>query len=159
MLTEISVETIVAAAWRLGADTLLVKLDIKSGYRLHPVHPLDWSLLGVQWGGTHYIDGALPFSLWSAPKVFTAMADTLQWVMENGGVLAVDHYLNDFLKMGLAGSNECRVNLDHIVSICIELGVPLVADKLEGPSDCLIFHGIEIDTTAEQLRLPADKLS
>lgn len=100
-----SVETVAAAAWRLGAGTLLMKLDIKSAYGLHPVHPMDRPLLGVQWGGTYYVDKALPFGLRSAPKVFMAIADALQWVMENGGVLAVDHYLDDFLKMGQTRTN------------------------------------------------------
>ena len=37
--------------------------------------------------------------------------------------------------------------------------MPLAAEKLEGPSDCLTFLGIEIDMRAGQLRLPSDKLS
>ena len=63
------------------------------------------------------------------------------------------------ITMGPAGSDECRANLYQIIAICTELGVPLAADKLEGPSDCLIFLGIEIDTRAGQLHLPADKLA
>ena len=31
--------------------------------------------------------------------------------------------------------------------------------KLEGPSTCLTFLGIEVDTVALQLRLPSDKLA
>ena len=139
--------------------TLLVKLDIKSAYQLIPVHLLDCPLLGVQWGGMNYVDRVLPFGLWSAPKVFTAVADALQCVMGYRGVSAINHYLDDFITMGPAGSDECRVNLGQIIAICTELGVPLAADKLEGPSDGLIFLGIEIDTRAGQLRLPADKLS
>ena len=37
--------------------------------------------------------------------------------------------------------------------------MPLAAEKLEEPSDCLTFLGIEIDMRAGQLRLPSDKLS
>lgn len=33
-----------------------------------------------------YVDGVLPFGLWSAPKIFTAVADALQWVMVDKGV-------------------------------------------------------------------------
>lgn len=40
----------------------------------------------------------------------------------------VDHYLDDFITMGLAGSDEFKANLDWIIAICTELGVPLAAD-------------------------------
>ena len=38
------------------------------------------------------------------------------------------------------------------------LGVPLEPSKLESPSMCLTFLGIEVDTTHLQLRLPREKL-
>ena len=40
-----------------------------------------------------------------------------------------------------------------------DLGVPLELSKLEGPSTCLTFLGIEIDTVTMQARLPREKLS
>jgi len=46
----------------------------------------------------------------------------------------------------------------RFMSTCSHLGVPLELSKLEGPSTCLTFLGIEVDTIALQLRLPADKL-
>lgn len=55
-------------------------------------------------------------------------------------------------------SVECEQNLNRILAICRHLGVPLVMKKLEGPSQCLTFLGIEMDTLASKLRLPADKL-
>ena len=124
-----------------------------------PVHPSDRPLLVVLWDGAYYIDEALPFGLRSASKIFTAVADALQWVMATKGVSAVDHYLDDYNTMGPAGSDECQAHLTRIIAVCDELGVPLAADKLEGPSDCITRLGIEIDTAAGQLRLPADKFA
>ena len=72
------------------------------------------------------------------------------------GVDAVDYYLNDFITMGPAGSDQCRRILDLILAICDELGVPLATDKLEGPTSCLTFLGIELDMRAGQLRLLAE---
>lgn len=154
-----SVEAVATAARRLGEGTLLAKLDIKSAYRQVPVHPSDRHLSGIQWDGTDYVDRVLPFSLCSAPKIFTAVADAFQWVMVDRRVSAVDHYLDDFITMGPVGSQEYQRNLARIMAVCGELGVPLAANKLEGPSSCMIFLGIEIDTRAGRLRLPADKLS
>lgn len=137
---------------------LLAKLDIKLAYRLVPVHPHDRHLLGIEWQGAYYVDGALPFGLHFAPKIFTAVADALQWILLNEGVSIVDHYLDDFVTLGPPGSVECGHNLDRIMAICRDLGVPLATEKLEGPSQCLTFLGLKMDTLACKLRLPADKL-
>jgi len=72
------VDKVAKAAQRLGPGALLAKVDIKSAYRLVPVHPDDRPLLGVMWKGAYYIDAMLPFGLRSAPKIFTAVADALE---------------------------------------------------------------------------------
>ena len=75
------------------------------------------------------------------------------------GVTYVDHYLDDIGTMGPPGVAVCGKNLDIIRATCTDLGVPLAMDKPEGPRHCITFLGIEIDTQAGMLRLPADKLS
>ena len=154
-----SVEAVALAAQQLGKGAQMAKLDIKSAYRLVPVHPQDRYLLGVEWEGAYYVDAALPFGLRSAPKIFTAVADALQWIMTTNGVSFVDHYLDDFITMGPPESETCGRNLAQILTLCRELGVQLAQDKLVGPSHCLTFLGIEVDTRAGTLRLPADKLA
>ena len=42
--------------------------------------------------------------------------------------------------------------------ICRHLGIPLAEEKLEGPTTCLVFLGILIDTVRGELRLPQYKL-
>lgn len=49
--------------------------------------------------------------------------------------------------------------LDVFLGICRSLGVPIAEDKTEGPSTSLVFLGIEIDSAAMTVRLPADKLA
>ena len=41
---------------------------------------------------------------------------------------------------------------------CARLGIPLASHKQVGPTTCLQFLGIEIDTVANQLRLPEEKM-
>ena len=48
--------------------------------------------------------------------------------------------------------------MDILDRVCDRLGVPMAPHKRDGPTTCLIFLGIEIDTVAGELRLPADKL-
>ena len=44
---------------KCGVGAELAKCDIKSMFRILPVHPLDFNLLGFQFGGEFYIDRAL----------------------------------------------------------------------------------------------------
>lgn len=43
-----------------GKSALMAKADIKSVFRLLPVHPDDFVLLGFQFQGSFYFDQALP---------------------------------------------------------------------------------------------------
>ena len=65
-----SVDQAVSIIQKLGRDTQLIKLDIKDAYRIVPVHPPDYHLLGIEWKGNTYLDRAQPFGLRSAPKIF-----------------------------------------------------------------------------------------
>jgi hypothetical protein len=112
----------------------------------------------MQWQGQMYVDAALPFGLRSAPKIFNAVADALEWIVQHHGVRWLWHYLDDFLTCGKAGTEECHKNLQTMVDICRTLGIPLAMEKLEGPSTCLVFLGIVIDTILQELRLPEEKL-
>ena len=64
--------------------------DIESDYRMVPVHRL---LLGMEWKGQLFVDTALPFGLRSAPKIFNAVADGLQWIFEEQGISPIIHIL------------------------------------------------------------------
>ena len=75
------------------------------------------------------MDTMLPFGLWSAPKVFTAVADGLEWIIRQKGVWHIDHYLDDYVTFGQAGSPECARYLEIIQQTCTELGVPLAAEN------------------------------
>ena len=151
-LTYIMVDQVAAVG------SLLAKIDIQSAYRIVPVHPQDRLLLGVQWRGLVYVDAMLPFGLRSAPKIFTALADALQWILQRRGVTFVWHYIDDFIVCGPPTSPECHRSLQITTSTCEKVGVPLAKHKVAGPTSCITVLGIEIDIKASQLRLPHDKL-
>jgi hypothetical protein len=54
-----------------------------------PVHPQDHILLGMQF----YVDTRLPFGLRSAPLLFSAAADALEWVVKESRFDHVFHYI------------------------------------------------------------------
>ena len=44
------------------------------------------------------------------------------------------------------------------LQVCWQLGVPLAPEKQDGPSTCITYLGIIIDTVQQELRLPQEKL-
>ena len=153
-----TVEDVAGAAAKLGRGALMAKIDIEAAYRLVPVHPHDRPLLGMEWKGQIFVDLMLPFGLRSAPKIFNAIADALEWCIKTQGVANVHHYLDDFAIIGSPGSDEIHKSFSTRQSVCTRLGVPLAQHKTEGPATRITFLGITIDTQAGQLSLPDEKL-
>ena len=144
-------------ATALGLGAFLAKISIKSAYRLVPVHSSDHLMLGFWWQNNVHLDATLLFGLQSAPKVFNALADTLEWYFHYRSVTHSDHYLDDFMTMALPASLTCARNLRVIHEVSATLRVPLAEDKCEGPSEMLTFLGIDIDTQEKVLQLPQEK--
>ena len=126
-----------------------------------PVHPEDCPLLGTKWQGKLFIDTVLPFGLRSAPKIFNAIADALEWIFAHSGIYISNSPLRGRLHFFRSARNNsmCRCVVDYTaITLCNKLGVPLALDKLLGPSTVLPFLGIELDTATMELHLLADKL-
>ena len=141
----------------LGKGCLLAKLDLKEAYRAVPIHPSNQRLLAIQWEGATYIDRALPFGLWSAPNLLSALTDTMMWFLHKRGVETALHYLDNFLILGPPGSTACQEALEITLALCGEPGFPIASEKTEGPLSSLVFLGIEMDTERQILCLPDDK--
>ena len=157
-LSYVTVQEVAHRAVSMGKGSLLAKIDIKSAYRLIPVSPLDRTWLGMCWKEQIYVDSKLPFDLRSAPKIFNALADALEWCMVEAGVQTVYHYLDDFIVVGPPSSEICAEHLQILHKVCNDLGVPLAQEKQEGPDTTITFLGITIDTINQELRLPEEKL-
>lgn len=152
------IDMAIAMVQKFGRNCLLSKLDLKNAYRTVPVHPDDRPLLGLTHAHCTFIEAALPFGLRSAPKIFSAMADALLWVMATRGVKDAIHYLDDFLFVGPPDSDRCDTALSTALQTCMDLGVPVAPEKIEAPTTTITFLGLCIDTQRGELRLPEDKL-
>ena len=80
-LAYVRVEDAVKGVAAMGRGSLMAKVDIRQAYRAIPVHPADCDLLGMIWHGELFIDAALSFGLCSDPKIFTAVADAVTWII------------------------------------------------------------------------------
>ena len=67
----------VKLAAKLGKGALLAKLDVKSAFRICPVRPEDWHLLGFMFEDMYFVDLCLPFGLRSSVNRFSLLADAV----------------------------------------------------------------------------------
>ena len=156
-LTYTSVDKAVQNVLELGTGIEMAKFNVESAYRTVPVHPDDRRLLGMQWKGEIYVDTVLSFGLRSAPKIYNALADTMQWIIRRTGSELL-HYLDDFLIFGPPGPEGCSKALARALDLCARLGVPIAAHKTEGPATRIIVLGIELDSVSRMVQLPEEKL-
>ena len=157
-MTYITIDDAIQKIVALGPGTLLAKIDIKSAFRLIPVHPADMHFLAMAWRDAVYIDTCLPFSLRSAPKLFNLLADLLEWILKHLGITFLLHYLNDLFTIDSPDTSECHRNLQLLIEVCRMLGIPLAIEKVEGPLTVLEFLGILLDTIRMEARLPEEKI-
>ena len=100
-LSYCSIDNVFAIVSALGKGTLMAKIYLRNAFRLILVQPEDWNL---QWRNQFYITTCLPFSLRSAPFLFSQLADVIHWSLQyNHGVCHLLHYLDDFFTAGSPG--------------------------------------------------------
>lgn len=150
-----------AVRWvrRYGKGALMAKADIEAAFRLLPVHPDSFWLLGCQWQEQFYVDKCLPMGCSISCAMFEVFSSFLEWVVrEVSGLESMIHYLDDFLCIGPPSSSVCAILLSTLQHTAERFGVPLAADKTEGPTTEISFLGIVIDSMAMECRLPQGKL-
>ena len=112
----------------------------------------------MRWHGNLFADCSLPFGLRSAPLIFSAVADALEWIVRSRGVTSIFHCIDNFIVVGPPESEVCELSLRTLTQTCDILGVPIAHEKTEGPATPLTVLGIELDTAAMEMRLPSEKL-
>lgn len=140
-----------------GRGSFLAKTDIESAFRLIPLNPNQYHLLVYQWKNKYYHDKTLPMGASSSCQIFEAFSSALEYIAQKFGIEYIVHYLDDFLVIN-ALEKACYNDLRQLMRICKCVNVPLAEDKTFGPSQNLIYLGLEFDTIAEEIRLPNDKL-
>jgi hypothetical protein len=95
------VEDTIRLIVKIGKGALMANVDIKTVYRIIPIHPDDYYLLGMKWRKHFFIDLALPFGLRSAPFIFNSLADLFEWILVNNYLVPeLLHYLDDYFTLG-----------------------------------------------------------
>ena len=143
---------------RFGQGCYLAKTDIKSAFRIVPVHPSNYHLLGFTWREKFYYDRCLPMGCSSSCSIFEAFSTSLEWMIRKQlKNVAVLHILDDFLFIA-SSYEECADALLKFEILCKEVGVPLAPEKTLGPLQAMSFAGIFLDSLDMSASLPQDKI-
>ena len=141
----------------LGQGCFLAKTDIKSAFRIIPILPTDYDLLGNFWQRKYYYDRVMPMGCASSCRTFEMFSTAIEWVTKTHlSMPHLLHILDDYL-MAAPTFYQCHINLDRFLSLCTYLGVPMAPEKTVGPENILAFAGIEVDTLRMEACLPLDK--
>lgn len=81
----------------LGPNAQLGKMDISNAFRLLPIRPEDFSLLGFKFLDKYYVDKCLPMGCAISCALFEKFSTFLHWSVEHHTNLnSIVHYLDDF---------------------------------------------------------------
>ena len=160
--THVKYETlddVIALVTQFGRGALISKADIENAFRIIPIRPSCYHLLGFSWRQHFYYDKCLPMGCSQSCVIFESFSCAIQLILNNRGVNSMSHILDDFMFVGPANSLSCQKHLDAFMDLAHELSIPIKHDKTCMPSTTCIVHGIELNTIKWQARLPQDKIS
>ena len=78
LLHYVTVDKAISIIKQFGPGAWLRKVDIEEAFRIIPVHPDDWHLLGMYWEGQYYHDKRLSMGSRSSPYIFDQLPIALE---------------------------------------------------------------------------------
>lgn len=89
--------------------------------------------------------------------MFHRLTQSVQHMMERRGFQMIIVYLNDFLIIGKT-KEVCWLAFSTLLKLLRDLGCQISWRKVIGPTQKLVFLGVELDTLACEMSLPPSKM-
>ena len=157
-LSYVRIDDAIKVIKLLGPNSWLSKTDMVDAFKQVPIHPTLWPLHGLKWDNQYYFFTRLVFGSRSSPKIFDSLSSAICWIAcHNYNLTHTLHLLDDFLVIDAPHADADR-SMALLTMIFGKLNLPLSKPKTIGPSHCLEYLGITLDTENMQARLPEDKL-
>ena len=141
----------------IGPGAYMGKQDVKDAFKVLPIKPSDYYLLGFSFDNQFYFETTLPFGCRCSCLYFETFSSFIlfEWNRRSSSLLATK-YLDDFFctsKTFDGVLEDWRV----LESFAEEIGLPLAVEKKLGPTTCITYLGLEIDSCQGVVRIPEDK--
>ena len=78
-----SISDAIAMIKSIGRGSYMSKIDIKSAFRIIPIHPDDYPLLSLKWNNSYFFDRCLPMGCSSSCAIFEAFSTSLEWLAKH----------------------------------------------------------------------------
>ena len=102
----------------LGEYALIAKVDISQAFRLLPINPADFDLLGIKFDGSFYVNKCLPMGCAISCSLFEKFSSFIhRLVQKETNLDTLAHYLDDFLFAGNSHSNDCYILMSKFLEI------------------------------------------
>ena len=125
-----------------GPSCFLAKTNIKSAFRIIPIHPNDYPLLGMKWRGRFYYDRCMPMGCSSSCKTFETFSTAVEWIARHKQKIdKILHLLDDFLFVS-SSHTQWQTYLYLFLALCNHIGIPLAPENTCGPATTLSFAAV-----------------
>ncbi len=135
----------------------MCKFDVQNAYTNLPIHPSEHHLLGFSLHGKYYYDRVLPQGMGTSCSIYESFSTALEWIIRNKFEIRCHHTLEDFIIFEKSYV-QCKIALESVLDFFRTVGIPIEPSKTEGPTQCICFVGIELDSVKMEARLPMDKI-
>ena len=156
-----SYESVDTAVDLITPKSYMAIVDIKSAYRAVAIHPSSYDASGLIWNidgvPTYIVDTRMMFGARPAPSVFHRISQAIKRIMGRRGHHKIVAYQDDFLVVG-ESYEECLEAWVSLIQLIMHLGFDISYDKLQQPSQDIVFLGIRIQSQSMQVSLPSSKL-
>lgn len=157
-LTYVKVDDAIREIKRLGKGAILNKTDITDAFKQLSIRHDQHHLYCIKWRGLYYYYVRLCFGSRSSPRLFDNLSRAVCWIATtNYNIPFMLHLLDDFLTIQHPETSGFRT-MALITMIFKKLGIPLSAKKTVGPTTCLEYLGVILDSERMECRLPDDKV-
>ena len=128
-------------------------------FRLIPIRPEDYDLLGMSWQGLYYYDKCIPMGYSSSCKTFEMFSTAHEWIAQNKlRIPYMLHLLDDFLLISRS-KESCQHQLDTFFNVMSVIWViPMAPEKTAGRQQHLLLPALSLIQFLVEARLPQEKL-
>ena len=137
-----------------GAST--AKADIQDAFRIIPVSPLDYRLVGLKFQGLKYLDKSLPMGCSHTCQLFELFSQALR-CQHTFYISSMSHILDDLNFLGKT-KPECHSKLSRFLELSKMINLPITQAKTVLPATKVTLHEIEVNILNQTRALPLEKV-
>ena len=149
---------------KAGRGCFMWKRDLSRFFLQLPMDPVDFNKVGLIWRGLFFIFVGLAFGLVHSGLNGQRVTDAVSWILSNLGTDTPTekpyqnvNYVDDF--GGVESTRErALAAFKALGALLLDLGLNESEEKAEQPTTQITFLGVEFDSVAMEMRVPAGKL-